>query len=165
LTQKRVYADTLTNAYKDRSFKNLNKNRKSESKTVSFKHNGAHAANVALPPPPYTQQEPEEHFTFKASHEPIVKTDNEEKDIYNVYPVCTGTTFRKEDKKEIEYTDYEYTDYDVFGSRASEASDGESNEDSSSEDNSEDNNSDNNMIPDQRNASDLNRSDDENSRS
>jgi hypothetical protein len=64
-------------------------------------------------------------------------------------------------------TDYEYrdTDYNVFGSRASEASDGESNEDSSSEDNSEDNNSDNNMIPDQRNASDLNRSDDENSRS
>jgi hypothetical protein len=145
-------------AYKDRSFKNQNKNRKSESKSVGFKQNGAHTTNVALPPPPYTPA-PEQHFAFKASHEPFVKADHEEKQvqteaskyIYDVYPdkATLVSNFGAADKEEIEYTEY-----DVFVSP--EASDGEDDEDSSSEDSS----SDDSMILDQCTTIDLESSED-----
>ena len=64
------------------------KNRQSDSKNVSFRHNGAHAANAVLPPPAYTPppadntMEVEEHFAFKATCE------HEDDKKYNVYPLA-----------------------------------------------------------------------------
>ena len=79
------------------------KPRQPDRKNVSFRHNGAHAANAVLPPPAYTpppadnNMEVEEHFAFKVTCEP------EDDKKYNVYPTCEGATFRK-DKDEDETT-------------------------------------------------------------
>ena len=103
------------------------KNRQPDRKNVSFRHNGAHAANAVLPPPAYTpppadnNMEVEEHFAFKATCEP------EDDKKYNVYPTCEGATFRT-DKNEEEFnkmshsddSDAEDSDYD---SEADEVSD------------------------------------------
>jgi hypothetical protein len=84
------------------------KNRKPEGKNVNFRHNGAHAANVVLPPPAYTPplsentMAVEEHFAFRAACE------HEDQDMYNVYPTCKGATFLKdEDKNERKHIYHE----------------------------------------------------------
>ena len=109
--------------HKDKQFKN----RKPEGKTVNFRHNGTHAANVVLPPPAYTPplsentMAAEEHFAFRAACE------HEDKDMYNVYPTCAGATFL-EDKDEDEL---KRIDHEIFGSEESEPE--EASEDNDSE--------------------------------
>jgi hypothetical protein len=74
--------------HKDRHFKNNRKN-------VSFRHNGAHAANAVMPPPAYTPPPAdntiavEEHFAFKATCE------HEDDNKYKIYPTCEGATFAR----------------------------------------------------------------------
>jgi len=101
------------------------KNRQPDRKNVSFRHNGAHAANAVLPPPAYTpppadnNMEVEEHFAFKVTCEP------EDDKKYNVYPTCKEATFRKDkdaddERSSLYDSDAEDSDYD---SEAAEDSD------------------------------------------
>jgi len=79
------------------------KTRQPDRKNVSFRHNGAHAANAVLPPPAYTPRpadnnmEVEEHFAFKATCE----HENDKK--YNVYPTREGATFSKDKDEDSDY--------------------------------------------------------------
>jgi hypothetical protein len=79
------------------------KTRQPDRKNVSFRHNGAHAANAVLPPPAYTPRpadnnmEVEEHFAFKATCE----LEDDKK--YNVYPTREGATFSKDKDEDSDY--------------------------------------------------------------
>ena len=56
--------------FKDRSFnKNYHKNHKSVGFKPSAPQNGAHAANLAMPPSPPYPTAPEQHFAFAANHD------------------------------------------------------------------------------------------------
>ena len=79
------------------------KTRQPDRKNVSFRHNGAHAANAVLPPPAYTPRpadnnmEVEEHFAFKATCE----LEDDKK--YNVYPTREGATSSKDKDEDSDY--------------------------------------------------------------
>jgi hypothetical protein len=56
--------------FKDRSFnKSYHKNHKSVGFKTSAPQNGAHAANLVMPPPPPYPTAPEQHFAFAAGHD------------------------------------------------------------------------------------------------
>jgi hypothetical protein len=55
--------------FKDRSFKSYHKNHKSVGFKFNAPQDGAHAANLALPPPPPYPTAPEQHFAFAAGHD------------------------------------------------------------------------------------------------
>ena len=98
------------------------KPRQPDRKNVSFRHNGAHAANAVLPPPAYTpppadnNMEVEEHFAFKVTCEP------EDDKKYNVYPTCKEATFRKDKDTDDENHDSDAEDSN-YDSEAAEDSD------------------------------------------
>jgi hypothetical protein len=100
-------------SHKDSHFKN----RQPDRKNVSFRHNGAHAANAVLPPTAYTSPPAdntmavEEHFAFKAT------CKHEDENKYNIYPTCEGATFRK-DKDEDSYYDSEEEMPSLYDSNA-----------------------------------------------
>jgi hypothetical protein len=55
--------------FKNRSF---NKNHKAVGFKTSAPQNGAHAANLAMPPPPPYPAAPEQHFAFAAGHDEVL---------------------------------------------------------------------------------------------